>query len=115
MANLSVLAIIRKYKYHKTLNGHNMVNLNYHPCKNEFILTQRGQETPVLFNLENSNYYTLEGTAGRIWELCDGKHAIADIIDIISQEYNAPIKIAESDVIKLMENLTQEKIIFHAK
>ena len=56
-------------------------------------------------NLES--IYTLNETAGRIWELIDGQHTLGEIRDTLVQEYNVTPEEAEVDLTELVVYLEQ--------
>lgn len=56
-------------------------------------------------NLES--IYTLNETAGRIWELIDGQRTLGEIRDTIAQEYDVPPEEAETDLTELVAYLEQ--------
>ena len=56
-------------------------------------------------NLES--IFTLNETAARIWELMDGSHTLADIGDILVEEYDVTHQQAQDDILALVADLEQ--------
>ncbi|MEM9473381.1 MAG: PqqD family protein [Pseudomonadota bacterium] len=71
------------------------------------ILVQEVEDDIVILNLDNENYYRLDGTAARIWQLL-GKHGSADkVIEAMSLEYQVPVADLQWDVEALIAELVQ--------
>lgn len=81
-------------------------------CHNETILKQKNDKDPILLNMENSKYYALDELGNRIYELCDSKNTLRDILQTIVQEYDAPAEIIEKDVQDFLQNLVKENILY---
>jgi Coenzyme PQQ synthesis protein D (PqqD) len=81
--------------------------------RGEKILAKAGpdSDTVILLNPEDGQYYTLEGVGARIWDLCDGKRSVSDVISAISEEYDAPPATVQADVIELLGDLEKEGLI----
>ena len=61
-------------------------------------------------NIED-DMYSLNNTGKDVWKRLNGKKTLGDIIKEISLEYNAPYKQIKEDVVSLMLNLLEKKII----
>ncbi|MFQ5341630.1 MAG: PqqD family protein [Anaerolineae bacterium] len=51
--------------------------------------------------------YMLNETGARIWELIDGRRTVAEIRDIITQEYAVPHDRVETELTTFLEQLHQ--------
>ena len=60
---------------------------NNNPSKREDIVFRKIGDETVLYNTETRLVHILNSTAERVWELCDGKHDIAEIKDGLRQEF----------------------------
>lgn len=87
--------------------------LEKRPRRHESALAKEGPDsgTLILLNPDSGQYYTLEGVGGRIWELCDGARTVAEIVAAIQEEYDAPPETVESDVLELLSDLEDERLI----
>jgi hypothetical protein len=88
------------------------------PARRNTVLAQQvkpDDPTIVLLNPNNGEYYTLEAVGTRVWQLCDGKRPISDMVTILSQEFDAPTEVIESDVLALMKDLLDEGLVETAR
>jgi coenzyme PQQ biosynthesis protein PqqD len=88
-----------------------MIRLESYPRRQERILAKCVSDSWVLLNLDSGDYYALNEVGGRVWELCDGARSIAEIVAIISQDYEAPRETIEADVLELLQDLANEKLV----
>ena len=88
-----------------------MIKPESRPARNEQLLTQQSAGTLILFNLEDGQYYALNEVGTRIWELSDGTRSIAEMVTIVSQEFDAPSEMVEADVMQLLEELAHEGMV----
>jgi hypothetical protein len=65
----------------------------------------------VLLNPQSGEYYTLEAVGTRFWQLCDGKRTIAEIAAIVGEEYDQSLEVIESDILELVRELMDEKLV----
>jgi len=77
-------------------------NIVFRAIAGEMILVPIRRRTA---NLES--IYTLNETAGQIWELMDGQRTLGEIRDTIVQEYDVTPKEAEADLAELVAYLEQ--------
>ncbi len=92
-----------------------MIGLDSHPSRREGILTQRASDTQLLLDLGSGEYYALDDVGTRVWELCDGARRVADIVAVISQEYDAPAAVIQADVLELLDELAHEKLVVESR
>jgi hypothetical protein len=76
----------------------------------ERILEQEAAGTVVLLTLDGGQYYALEGTGGRAWDLCNGHRTVSEIAAILASEYDAPPESIASDLITLFTDLANENL-----
>jgi len=77
----------------------------------ERILKQEAAGTVVLLNLDGGQYFSLDDAGSRVWDLCDGSRSVAEIVGIVRGEYEAPAETIERDVIELLNDLADEKLL----
>ena len=65
----------------------------------------------VVLNTKTASYFTLEETALRIWELIEKGIIVSELIEAISCEYSANIKIVKKDVMEILDSMKKEGII----
>lgn len=59
--------------------------------------------------------YTLNATGKAVWAKLNGSRTVGDVIDELSVEYSAPESQIETDVMGLMQELVQRKMVDVAK
>lgn len=69
-----------------------------------------GDETVVL-DIDESHYYVLNETGTLIWNLCDGKHTLGDMLAALCQEFDVSREAAQASVSRLMEDLVQVRLV----
>jgi nucleoside-diphosphate-sugar epimerase len=77
----------------------------------ERILTQAAAGTVVLLDLDGGNYYALDGTGGRAWELGNGQRTVSEIAETIGDEYDSSRENIEQDLIELFTELANENLV----
>jgi coenzyme PQQ biosynthesis protein PqqD len=88
-----------------------MINRESCPKRGEQIIAQKAADELLLLNMEDGNYYSLNEIGGRIWELCDGKRTVSQVIAALAAEYEAPHSTLEHDVVELLEDFRKGKLI----
>jgi pyrroloquinoline quinone biosynthesis protein D len=88
-----------------------MIGLQSRPRRQERVLVQRAAEQWILLDVESGLYYALDEVSGRIWELCDGDHSVAAMIEAICQDFDAPADVVEADVLAFLGEMAEEKLL----
>lgn len=91
-----------------------MIELQSRPRRNDKVLSRPGENALILLNPHSGQYYTLEEVGGRVWDLSDGTRSVAEMVAIISQEYDAPAETIEVDVLELLTDLADERLVVEA-
>jgi len=86
------------------------------PKKNKNLAWRIIDQEAVIINLEGQSkdkeeISVLNPTATRIWELCNGKHAIGRIINLLAEEYAKEASQLQPEVIKSISQMSAQKII----
>ncbi len=87
------------------------INKNDRPKRTPQVIAQKASEDWLLFNMEDGQYFSLNEIGGRVWGLCDGTHNVAQIVEVLAKEYDAPVEVLEQDVVQLLENFQNGKLI----
>ena len=77
-------------------------NIVFRDIEGEMILVPIRRSTA---NLES--IFTLNETAGRVWELMDGHRTLAEIRDVLVEEYDVTPEDAQEDLLELVAYLEQ--------
>jgi len=88
-----------------------MITLESCPQRGEQVIAQKASNEFLLLNMEDGNYYSLNEIGGRIWELCDGKRSVSQVVAALATEYEAPGATLQNDVIELLEDFHKGKLI----
>ena len=75
------------------------------------VLFQEVSGETVLLDLSSENYFGLDETGTRIWELLNGGSSVGEVVDALLEEYDTDRKTLESDVAELLENLAEAGLI----
>lgn len=68
----------------------------------------------VLLNLDNGMYYSLNRVGTVIWELCDGRHTLKDILGEICERFEVEEAQARQDLLLLSSQLLEQKLLIQA-
>ena len=88
-----------------------ITNFDSCPRRHQQIIAQKGSEEVLLFNMDDGSYYALNEVGNRIWELCDGRHEVAQLVSMLAKEYDAPAEIIETDILEVLEDLRSKNLI----
>jgi len=81
------------------------------PQRDERIVWRRGDEGVVVLNPNDGQYFSLDDVGGRIWELCEGDHAVFEIAAALASEYEAAASEIERDALELLRDLKDEGLV----
>lgn len=84
---------------------------NDRPRQSERVVWRAGDEGVVLLDPEDGQYFALDETGGRVWLLCDGSRSASDIAAVLEQEYDVTAEEARSDVLELLKELADERLV----
>jgi len=77
----------------------------------DFITSRVLDDEVALMNLKTLRTYSLNSTAAAVWEKIDGKNSIDEIIKSISNDYGMEIDNCKEDILELIIDLSEEKLI----
>lgn len=75
------------------------------------VLNQLTADTTILLNLDDGEYFALDGIGGRVWELCDGDRTVAEVVTLLAAEFDAPEQVIQDDVFELAQELVSAKLM----
>ncbi|HEU5373511.1 MAG TPA: PqqD family protein [Gaiellaceae bacterium] len=75
------------------------------------VLSRRAGDETVLLNLENEQYYGLDGVGTRLWELVEAGTTVAAAVANLGSEYSVERGVLEGDVKALIADLSQNGLI----
>lgn len=68
-------------------------------------------ETLLLFDRSSGTSFPLNEVGARIWELCDGSHAVWQIVDRLSLYYDAPKSRIDRDAADFLAALVRHGVL----
>jgi len=75
------------------------------------VMFNRVGDEVVLLDLDSGTYFGLDPVGGRLWDLISGTASIGEAIDTMLDEYEVEREVLESDVLRLVDELEQRKLI----
>jgi Coenzyme PQQ synthesis protein D (PqqD) len=87
------------------------MNLQSYPQRKDQVIAQKASSDFLLFNMNDGNYYSLNEVGCRIWELCDGHHSVAQLVEILASEYDAPVETLAKDALEVLDTLQSRKLV----
>ncbi len=69
-----------------------------------------GDEATIL-NLRNGAYYGLNPVGARVWDLIQQPKTVADLRDTLISEYDVDPARLESDILELVTQLSENKLV----
>jgi coenzyme PQQ biosynthesis protein PqqD len=79
--------------------------------RQEGVLAQKAHGRTVLLRLEDGGYYALDEVGAMIWQLCDGSRAVAEIVALLCEEFDAPESTVQEDVLEFIGDLRREQLL----
>ncbi len=89
----------------------NDVSLDERPQRQNGVLAQQAQGQTVLLRLVDGGYYALDEVGARIWELCDGQRAVAEVVAALCAEFEAPAATIRADALEFIGDLRRERLL----
>jgi hypothetical protein len=75
------------------------------------IYTQLSEDEGVLLHMDTKRYYTLNETGSVIWNHLGRGLSLSEIAEKLQQEYEVEIQQAQNSVVRLAQELKQEKLV----
>ncbi len=65
----------------------------------------------VILNLKSGEYYGLNSVGARIWELIQEPKAVNEVQNLILAEYEVELEQCQNDLVALLQELAEAKLI----
>lgn len=75
------------------------------------VLSRSARDETVLLNLENEQYYGLDGVGSRFWELVEEGTTLDGAVEKLTTEYSVERSVLEGDLKALVADLRQSGLI----
>lgn len=76
----------------------------------EVIAAEMDGET-VMISIDNGKYYGMDTIGSRIWELLEIPKSLAELVHILSEEYEVGQHECQSDILEFLDYLYREGLI----
>ena len=80
-------------------------------ARNEDIFAGQIDDELVMVSIESGNYFVLNLTARRIWDLLESPLSISEICDKLMEEYEIDPQNCQAEVLQFAEKLLSKHII----
>jgi hypothetical protein len=87
------------------------INLNSTIARNEDLLSGMVDDEAVIMSIESGSYHLINETGRRIWELIDQPKTVAEICDILLEEFEVERETCQEDVLQYLAALQTRKVI----
>lgn len=82
----------------------------------ENIVTRKVMDETLLVPISGElasmdNLYTLNETGAFIWQALDGVRSLAEISELLEQQYDAPAEVIAADVLEIADGLAEAGLI----
>jgi coenzyme PQQ biosynthesis protein PqqD len=81
------------------------------PRQRARVVAQQAAGKWVLLDVDSGRYYALDDVGGRIWQLCDGSRTVAQIAEVVGDEYDAAGVAIQEDVVAFVSELASESLL----
>ncbi|SDF15675.1 lasso peptide biosynthesis PqqD family chaperone [Sporomusa acidovorans] len=76
----------------------------------EIVAAEMDGET-VMISIENGKYYGMDAIGSRIWELLETPKSVAEVIQVLGEEYEVEQQQCQADTIEFLDFLFQEGLV----
>lgn len=87
-----------------------MESSNRYPCRKQVPWRVIDAETLVV-DVKSGLLYPLNSVGTRIWELCDGRRTVEEIVQIIAAEFDAELATIREDTSQFVQELERAVLI----
>jgi hypothetical protein len=81
------------------------------PRQRARVVAQQAASKWVLLDVDSGRYYALDDVGGRIWSLCDGSRTVAQIAEVVGDEYDVAGAAVQEDVVAFVSELASESLL----
>ena len=68
-------------------------------------------DTVVMMDSDEGNYYELDAVGTRIWNLLDNERSVAEVCELLVREYDVTLEDCRQDVLKFLEQVAQLGVV----
>ena len=87
------------------------INLNSTITRNEDLLSGMVDDEAVIMSINSGSYHFINETGRRIWELIEQPKTVAQICDILIEEFDVDRETCQKDVLQYLKALRTRQVI----
>ena len=87
------------------------IGLSSVASRNEAIVFTDLDDTIVMMDVDEGQYYELDPIGARIWALIESPRPVADICDALAGEYGADPDTCRQDTLEFLETASEYRIV----
>ena len=91
------------------------MTLDTRPRRQDGVLAQSVQGQTVLLRLDDGSYYAIDAVGALVWELCDGRRSLGDIVAVVHERFAAEEDQVRQDVLEFVSDLQGERLLAGAR
>ena len=81
------------------------------PVRNESIVFTDLDDSVVMMDVDEGQYYELDPVASRIWTLIDGRQTMRSIYDALMAEYDVSAETCRQDTLEFVRTAVEMRIV----
>jgi len=93
------------------MSNQNAIDLNSVVVQGEGLVSCDLEGDTALMSVESGKYYGLDPIGSRIWGLIEKPRAVADMCEILQEEFEVERERCEHDVLALLNELAEENLV----
>jgi len=87
------------------------LNMNSTITRNEDLLSGLVDDEAVIMSIESGSYHVINETGRMIWELLEQPKTVAEIYDILSEEFDVDRDTYQKEVLQYIEALLTRQVV----
>lgn len=87
------------------------LSLNSTITRNEDVLSGLVDDEAVIMSIESGNYHLINETGRRIWELLETPKTVAQLCDILAEEFAVEQETCQTEVLQFLVALRARQVV----
>jgi hypothetical protein len=88
-----------------------MITMETVPMKRDSFSSRAFEGETIIVNYRGDKLHTLNETASFIWNHIDGERDLGAILKLLCAQFNAPLRAAEQDILRFVDELFKTGIV----
>ncbi len=81
------------------------------PTPNSDVSLQRVGQEAILHDRRNGRAHVINESAARIWDLCDGRATLDEIVAAFAASYDVPASVVQEDVVYILTKFRELRVL----